>query len=296
MFTGLTAFPLTPLNEERIDEATFSALIGRLAQSGVDALGVLGSTGSYVYLTRQERQLVVELAVQAAEGTPVIVGVGALRTRDVLALAEDAQAAGAAGLLLAPVSYHPLSDEEVFDLFRSVCAVADVPVIVYDNPGTTHFTFSHELHARLAQLDQVKAVKIPPVPLAPELAAKHLADLQAVLLAGHDVGISGDASAAVALTHGCTGWYSMIGGVLPEQALALTRAAQAGDVTGAMQASQALEPIWALYRRFGSLRTVAAIAAELGHVSENPLPLPLHPLPSAHRVDVRRALTELGVE
>ncbi|MEU5924377.1 hypothetical protein ABZ817_12070 [Streptomyces antimycoticus] len=70
----------------------------------------------------------------------MIVGIGALRTRHVLEAAEDAQSAGAAGVLLAPVSYQPLTDDEVFGLFEDVTAGLSVPLVVYDNPRTTRFT------------------------------------------------------------------------------------------------------------------------------------------------------------
>src|SRR5699024_3507127 len=69
-----------------------------------------------------------------------------------LANARTAEAAGAKGLLLAPVSYQPLTDDEVFALFRTVAEETSLPIAVYDNPGTTHFTFSTELYARLAEL------------------------------------------------------------------------------------------------------------------------------------------------
>lgn len=55
MFSGLSAFPLTPLNETAIDEAAFVRLVERLAVSGVDSICALGSTGSYAYLSRTER-------------------------------------------------------------------------------------------------------------------------------------------------------------------------------------------------------------------------------------------------
>lgn len=152
MLTGLCAFPLTPLSEDGVDEVALARLVRRLADAGVDSVGALGSTGSYAYLTRDERRVLAGVAVEAAGDVPVVVGVGALRTRDVLGHVEDAQAAGAAGLLLAPVSYQALTEEEVFGLYRDVTASASVPVVVYDNPGTTHFRFSDELHARIAAL------------------------------------------------------------------------------------------------------------------------------------------------
>ena len=105
MFAGLSAFPLTPMDERGIDEAAFVRLVARLAETGVDSIGALGSTGHYAYLQREERSRVARLAVSAAGGTPIMLGVGAVRTKHVLELAEDAQDAGAAALLLAPLSY-----------------------------------------------------------------------------------------------------------------------------------------------------------------------------------------------
>ncbi len=93
-----------------------------------------------------------KLSVENAAEVPVVVGIGALRTRDVLANAEHAQQAGASGLLLAPVSYQKLTDDDVYNLFSTVSRAISVPLCVYDNPGTTHFTFSDELHGRIAEL------------------------------------------------------------------------------------------------------------------------------------------------
>lgn len=99
MLTGLSAFPLTPMDEQGIDEAAFIRLVERLAGAGVDSLGVLGSTGNYAYLTPSERRRIARLAVAHAGNVPVIIGISALRTRDVLELADDAQEAGASALL-----------------------------------------------------------------------------------------------------------------------------------------------------------------------------------------------------
>ena len=51
IFEGLSAFPLTPMDEHAIDEAAFVGLVARLAEAGVDSIGALGSTGSYAYLS-----------------------------------------------------------------------------------------------------------------------------------------------------------------------------------------------------------------------------------------------------
>ena len=68
MFSGLSAFPLTPMNETGIDEKAFVRLIKRLVAAGVDSIGALGSTGSYAYLSRDERMRVTQLAVEKPRG------------------------------------------------------------------------------------------------------------------------------------------------------------------------------------------------------------------------------------
>jgi hypothetical protein len=128
LFTGLAAFPLTPTTEAGIDERAFTGLVTRMVAAGVDSVGALGSTGSYAYLSPEERQQVARLAVEAAGSTPVIVGIGALRTREVRRYAEDAQRAGAAAVLLAPMSYQALTPEEVYGLYETVTAELSVPL------------------------------------------------------------------------------------------------------------------------------------------------------------------------
>ncbi|WP_433710181.1 dihydrodipicolinate synthase family protein [Nocardia sp. CA-084685] len=294
MFTGLSAFPLTPFTESGVDEKAFRGLVERLSEAGVDSIGALGSTGSYMYLDRQERRRVAELAVDAAGGTPVIIGIGALRTRDVHACAQDAQNAGAAGVLLAPVSYQQLTSDEVYTLFEEVTRDLSVPLCVYDNPATTHFSFSDELHSRIANLPNVRSIKIPGVPLDPIEAATRVASLRARIPAEVTIGVSGDEFAARGLNAGCEVWYSVLAGVLPAPCVALTRAAQSGDADTALELSHRFERFWQLFRAYGSLRVVSVVAEILGLVTNPKLPAPLQGLGEAIRGEIVLALDDLG--
>lgn len=296
MFVGLSAFPLTPLNEQAVDEAAFTGLMQRLVAARVDSIGVLGSTGSYAYLTRAERARIAALAVQHADGIPVLVGIGALRTRAVLELAQDAQRAGAAAVLLAPVSYQKLHDDEVFGLYETVARELSVPLCVYDNPATTQFSFSDELHARIAALPAVRSIKLPPVPADPARARERVQRLRALIPERVSLGISGDASAATGLNAGCEAWYSALGGLFPEPTLALTRQARAGRAQKAVRLSQDLDPLWTLFARHGgSLRVIATAAELLGLVQRPCLPLPLRSLDGAERQAVADCLQQLGL-
>ena len=293
MFTGLSAFPLTPMTETSIDESAFIRLVTRLADAGVDSIGALGSTGSYAYLSRAERLRVAQLAVEHAGSTPVMVGIGALRTRDVLLLAEDAQKAGVSGVLLAAVSYQKLSADEVFSLFETVTRHLSVPLCVYDNPTTTHFEFTDELHGRIAQLPNVASIKIPGVPADPSAAAARVERLRALIPQHVTIGVSGDAFGSTGMNAGCDAWYSVIAGLFPKTILAITRAAQAGNAQQATDLSEHLRPIWALFLRYGGQRVIAAAAEQMGLVKAPCLLLPVKSITGADREQLMALLTDL---
>lgn len=290
---GLSAFPLTPIVDDAVDEAAFARIVEQLDGSAVDSITALGSTGSYAYLDRDERRRVVELAVATAGDVPVLAGIGHVRTREVLRHADDAQAAGASGLLLAPVTYQALTDDEVFQLFADVDAAVSVPVVVYDNPGTTHVAFSDELYARISRLPYVAAIKIPPVTGGVDVVGARVDSLRSVIAPEVKIGISGDAVAADALLAGCDGWYSVLAGTLPGPCRAIVDAAADGDSAMAQRLSGRLYPLWQLFGAHGSYRVVAALAEELGLVQHPTLPRPVLPLDEGGRADVRAALTSL---
>lgn len=293
LLTGLSAFPLTPIADDAVDERAFVRIVERLATAGVDSITALGSTGSYVYLDRDERRRAVELAVAGAGGVPVLAGIGHVRMREVLRHADDAQAAGAAALLLAPVTYQALTDDEVLTLFADVSAAVSVPVVVYDNPGTTHVSFSDELHARISRLPHVEAVKIPPVIGGVDVVRARLDSLRSAVGPGVAIGISGDAVAADALVAGCDAWYSVLAGTLPGPCRAIVDAAAAGDAQEAQRLSGHLGPLWRLFGAHGSYRVVAGLAEELGLVTHPCLPRPVLALDEGGRADVRAALAAL---
>lgn len=296
MFTGLSAFPLTPVNAAGIDEQSFLKILARLTAAKVDSLGVLGSTGSYAYFSREQRKRVATLAVQHADGIPVMVSIGAISTDEVLRLADDAQQAGVRALLLPAVSYQKLTEEEVFNFFVEVDHHVSVPICVYDNPGTTHTQFSDALYVRIAALSNIASIKIPGVPDEISAATQRVSALRAQLPEHISIGVSGDASAGNGLMAGCEVWYSVCGGLFPNTALALTRAAQAGDFTAVAQQSQRLAPLWALFRQHGgSIRVMAAAATLLGLADENNLPRPLRALSSEDQREVRQVIESLNL-
>lgn len=292
LFTGLSAFPITPADASgHVDVIALTRLLERIRLAGADSIGLLGSTGGYAFLSRDERRRTVQAAMTSVGGKiPVIVGVGALRTDEAQALARDAKAAGADGLLLAPISYTPLMEEEVYQHFVAVAEAGDLPLCIYNNPGTTKFTFSHALITRLAKVANITAVKVP-LPSASDFKGE-MALLRQETPKDFSIGYSGDWGAAAGLLAGCDCWYSVVAGLLPVEALALTRAAQAGDTAETERLDQKFQPLWSLFKEFGSFRVMYAIAEALDLCRTDP-PRPILPLSVAEKPRVRNALDHI---
>ena len=294
MFTGLSAFPLTPLDNGDIDESRFTSLIENLADAGVDSIGALGSTGSYAYLTREQRFAATKLAVSAAGDIPVITSIGSVRTEDVMSLAEDAQLAGVSGVLLAPVTYQPLTDAEVFRLYQRVTAELSVPLCIYDNAATTGFNFSDDLLIALSHLDNIGSIKLGEFPADPIQAGQRVQHLKSQMAKGVTLGISGDAQAIAGLLAGCDTWYSVLGGLFPHYTLDLTRTALRGDDSETRQMNISLEPLWTFYRRHGSLRVIASVAEIKGIVQAPCLPFPLQTLTGKERASLEALMEQFS--
>lgn len=294
MFKGLSAFPITPVNARgEIDGDALAGLLDRLVAARADAVGLLGSTGTYMYLSRDQRRRAVEIAVSTlGEKLPLIVGVGALRTDEAVGLAKDAARASANGLLLAPVSYTPLNDEEIRQHFTAVAEASDLPLCIYNNPATTHFSFSTDLLAKLAEHPNIKAVKMP-LPSSGTIS-ENLTSLRAALPADFSIGYSGDWGCCEALSVGADCWYSVIGGTLPELSKSMAQAAMAGDLETAEAIDARFSGLWNLFKTHGSLRVVYAIANLLNLTTAQP-PRPIMPLTDEAMASLRKELSRLNL-
>jgi 4-hydroxy-tetrahydrodipicolinate synthase len=289
---GLAAFPITPSDADgRVDAGALRRLVARICASGADSIGVLGSTGTYAYLSRAERRRALDAALDEAGGRlPVLVGIGALRTDEAVRLARDAKAAGADMGLLAPVSYTPLGDDEVFEHFATIAGAGGLPLCIYDNPGTTHFRFSAALIGRLAGVPGIVAAKCP----APEgaAAAGRLAELRRHVPEGFSLGCSGDWSSVEALLAGADAWHSVVAGFFPRVGVDRVRMVGNGVAAGARRLNAGLEPLWTLFRELSSLRVVYACADLLGLCRADP-PRPILPLSAQARQRVAETVEAL---
>lgn len=120
-----------------------------------------------------------------------------------------------------------------------------------------------------------------------------LARLRAALPESFPIGYSGDWGCPKTLLAGADVWFSVIGGLMPEPTMQLARAAASGNRAETVRIEARFAPLWDLFKTFGSLRVVYAMAGLMDLTQAQP-PRPILPL-ERHDLDrVASALEHLG--
>ena len=142
-----------------LDLDASQAHFARLAEAGVAGLIPNGSLGEYEALTDDERGAVVKSAMDSAgKRVDVVPGVSGKSAGEARRWAEHAANSGCRAVMCLPPTSHAPTADEVFAHFREVARVG-LPIIVYNNPFSTRVDLTPPLLARLAEIDQVTAVK-----------------------------------------------------------------------------------------------------------------------------------------
>jgi 5-dehydro-4-deoxyglucarate dehydratase len=145
--TGLLSFPVTHATEDlAFAEDAYRAHVAWQASFPAAGLFAAGGTGEFFSLTPDEVGRVVRAAVAEAGDTPVLAPAG-FGTAQAVAMARDAEAAGASGLLLLPPYLTEVPQEGLLAHVRTVCAATSLGVIVYHRANAR---YSFDTTAQLA--------------------------------------------------------------------------------------------------------------------------------------------------
>lgn len=160
-FKGIIAYPITPFDDvERVDIPLFKKLVERLVTSGSHGIAPLGSTGVLPYLSDTEKEAVTEATIdQVAGRVPTLVGVSNLTTERTIYHAKFAEKAGATAVMIIPMSYWKLTDDEIVKHYDAVASKISVPIMAYNNPATGGIDMSPALLKRLLEISNVTMIK-----------------------------------------------------------------------------------------------------------------------------------------
>ncbi len=161
-YRGVFAVTCTPFDGKGdLDELALRKHIRYLIDTcGVHSIISNGSTGEFAFMTEAERTRVMEITLdEVNQKVPVIIGAAACSTRETIQNAQRAKDAGADGVMVVSPYYGSLSQEELYQHFATLAQSVSIPIIVYNNPGTSKSDILPATVARLAEFDNIVAIK-----------------------------------------------------------------------------------------------------------------------------------------
>ncbi len=159
-FGSVVTAMVTPFGADgALDLDAAAALARHLAEHGSDGIVVAGTTGEGPVLTDSERISLFRAVVESVT-VPVIATSGTNDTAHSILMTREAEAAGAAGVLVVTPYYNRPSPAGLSAHFRAVAEASDLPVVLYDIPVRSGRRIGPDLTVQLAtEVVNIVAVK-----------------------------------------------------------------------------------------------------------------------------------------
>jgi len=288
MFTGAMVALITPFQDGEIDFETLDELIDFQLENGIDAIVPVGTTGECPTLSHEEHKKVIERVVKAAGGkVPVIAGAGSNSTAEAIELTAFSKKVGADASLQVCPYYNKPTQEGFYQHFKVIAEEVDLPMVLYNIPSRCGAGLTPETVARLAQIENIVAIKEASGSMDQASEIANLCDITI---------ISGDDSLTLPLAAvGGKGVISVVANIVPADVKAMTDLILEGDFVSALKWHKKL---FTLSKGMLTLATnpipIKAAVAMLNMASEE-LRLPMVPMEESKKANLKQILKDYGL-
>ena len=161
VFTGAAVALVTPFHKDgSINYGKLEELIDYQIENSTDAIVVCATTGESPTLSYEEHEQIVHRCVEHVAGrVPVIAGTGSNDTKNALKLSNDAERAGADGLLMVTPYYNKTSQAGLIEHFNFIADRVSTPIILYNVPSRTGLNIKPETYYELSKHKNIVAAK-----------------------------------------------------------------------------------------------------------------------------------------
>jgi len=152
---------ITPFDDRlQVNYAKAAEVAEHLVQNGTEGIVVAGTTGESPVLSDEEKlRLFATVKEQVGSRVSVWAGTGSNNTQHSIELSREAEKLGVDGVLLVGPYYNKPSQEGLYQHFRAIAEAINIPAMVYNIPSRTSSNILPETIARLAQIDNIVALK-----------------------------------------------------------------------------------------------------------------------------------------
>lgn len=292
IFKGAGVAITTPFKENKeVDYDLFTKQIETQIAGGTDAIIVCGTTGEASTLTHEEHLDVIRHCVKVVnKRIPVVAGTGSNCTETAVYLSQEAQKAGADGLLVVTPYYNKATQKGLYEHFKIVAESVDIPIILYNIPGRTGgVNILPETVVRLCtEVENIVGVKDATGNISQVAKLMSLANGKVDLYSGNDDQI------LPLLSLGGIGVISVLSNVAPRQTHELCAKFFAGDVEESRKIQlDAILLIDALFCEVNPIPVKKAL--ELQGADRGILRRPLTEMEEEHAAVLKQAMKDFGI-
>lgn len=288
VFRGCGTALITPFRDGEVDYEAFATLVDRQVEGGVDFLVPLGTTGETPCLTDEEKIKVLHVTKEHAAGLPIVAGVGTnslVHTIENIRLLEPH---GVDAFLVVVPYYNKPPQEGMYQYYKAVAEATQKPIILYNVPGRTGANMTAETTLRLAQIENIIAIKEASSNRGQILDIIHGRPEGFLVLSGND-----DETYPL-MKEGADGIISVASNIAPAPVAELAHAMMEGKVEKAAMYHEKLSPLFRnCFVESNPIPAKAALAS-MGLIS-NECRLPLVPAQQKTYDLMVETIKELGL-
>ncbi len=280
---------ITPFKGDgSFDLDALAELVERVIGAGVHGLISGGSTGENYAETVDERLELARFITECSAGRlPVIVGTGAMRTPDSIALATGAREMGADAILLGTPPYSVPTDAENAANALEIDRAAELPVILYNYPGRMGVSMGREFLDIVSASKNVIGIK------------ESSGDVNRIHTLACDyphiqMSCGMDDQALEFFAWGARSWICAGSNFLPEEHVALYQAcAVDGDFTKGRKIMTAMMPLMGVLEQGGKFIQCVKHGVETTGLRAGPMRPPLQGLNADEKAELEAVIATL---
>ncbi len=209
----------------QLDIPSFLHGVKAQINAGVDGIIIGGSLGESSTITHDERIELLQASQKALDQhVPVLINVAEGSTKQAIALAQRAEAAGADGLMVLPPMLYRPTEDEVVEFFDEIASNTNLPILIYNNPVDYKVEVTLPMFEKLLKRENIQAVKE---------STRDLSNVTRLINAFGDrlkilTGV--DTIAIEALIMGAHGWVAGLVNAFPAETVAIFKLVKAGRI------------------------------------------------------------------
>ena len=240
-FGRLLTAMVTPFSEDgSVNYAVAEELAAHLVSQGSDGLVVCGTTGESPTLSWEEEYQLFQVVQKAVGGkAKVIAGTGSNSTSEAIAATQKAAKLGLDGSLQVVPYYNKPPQSGLYEHFRAIAsACPQLPIMLYNIPGRTGRNLQAETVVKLAEIDNIVAIKEASGNLEQACAIRRLTSSSFAIYSGDDL------LTLPLLAVGGTGVVSVASHLVGSQIQQMIQAFETGNPTVAREINLKLFPLF----------------------------------------------------